>query len=381
MCRHGISKWDRLKKDNQFFWFMLMAFFPISSSTIIKISKGGSFDDVAGFLVLSRHADSKALPGYAPHRFSGAGVNAVHEKICIGEEGARGVLSRLKMGGFIGLAPPDVLAMSRYAKWDLQPEKPDLFLPHRFVDPGQGWSSPIQRLRKTAFSESTNDLQTLSAANRKLDCLMLLLTLHRKMTMSRFGGLDPAMACRPWTVQTKDRGAGGTRWGATPDQEFFDSRFVHECLAHCPDLHTQSRNGFPRFLAAWRELRRLGLLYEAVTLFPGNSHKVSGDLLYTVRTNDFFASASASDSKGDPSLMASLEAAHGTLLAFYTQPGAGSDNEALRVVLPEDVGILVGIWRPRFRPDTPDVGRWFEAEHREVRTALHRISSAQAQGH
>lgn len=356
-----------------------MAFFPISSDTINKIARGGSFDDVAGFLVLSRHADSKALPGYAPHRFSGAGVNAVHEKVCIGEEGARGVLSRLKMAGFVRLAPPDVLAMSRYAKWDLQPENPDLFLPHHFVDPGQSWSSPIQRLRKTTFSESTKDLQTLSVADRRMDCLMLLLAFHRKMTMSRFGGLDPAMACRPWIVQTKDRGAGGTRWGATPGQEFFDSRFVQECLAHCHDLATQSRNGFPRFLAAWRELRRLGLLYEAVTLFPGNSHKVSGDLRYTIRTNDFFASTS--DGKGDPSLMASLEAAHGTLLAFYTQPSGGSDEEALRVVLPDEVGVLVGVWRPRFRPDTPDVGRWYETGKREVRNALHRISPAQARGH
>lgn len=358
-----------------------MAYFPVSSETINKISRGGNFDDVAGFLVLARHADGKAIAGYSTHRFSGAGVNALHEKICIAEEGARGVLSRLKTAGFVRLAPLEVLAMSRHAKWDLQPEKPDFFLPHYFVDRGQGWSSPIQRLRKMAFSESTGDLQALSAADRKLDCLMLLLTLHRRTSMIQFGGLDPAMACRPWVIQTRDHGAGGKRWGATPEQEVFDSRFVQECMAHTVDLPTQRRTGFPRFLAAWRELRRLGLLYEAVTLFQGNSHKAPGDLRYTVRTNDFFASAGAGagDGKGDPSLMASLEAAHGTTLAFYTQPSEGSDEEALRVVLPDDVGILVGVWRPRFRPDTPEVGRWFEAEKREVGAALNRICTAPAQ--
>lgn len=355
-----------------------MAFFPVSSKTINKISKGGNFDDVVGFLVLSRHADGKALPGYTPHRFSGAGVNVLHEKVRIAEEGARGVLSRLRAGGFVRSASPDVLALSRFARWDLQPESPDLFLPHYFVDPGLGWSSPVERLKKMACIELAETLQTVSAADRKLDCLMLLLTLHRKTSMSEFGGLDPTLACRPWQTQTKDRVGPLMRWGATPQQEVFDSRFVQECMAHIADISTQRREGFPRFLMAWRELRRLGLMYEAITLFNGDSHKAPGALRYTVRINDFFAGSGGG--KGDPSVASSLEAENGTLLAFYTPPGEDADAEALRVTLPDEVGILVGVWRPRFRPDTHDIGKWHETDMREVGEALNQISAAQVQG-
>ena len=182
----------------------------------------------------------------------------------------------------------------------------------------------------------------------------------------------PRFISRPWCVETRMPTAFLTKWGATPGDEFFDSRFVENCLAHRKDLEEQRKNGFPSFFAALRLLKSLGLIYEVVTLFSGSSHKNPGDLRYSIRINDYFAAAN--EAKGDPSIMGSLETAYGTKFAFYTQNDEISSNEGLRVLLPDATGTLIGIWRPRFRPKNPDSGTWIENEKREVTSAMLKIS-------
>lgn len=355
-----------------------MGYFPVCFERLKAVARAGDFEDVAGFLVLSRHGDGIPLPGHAPHRFSRAGVNAVHEKVGIAEEAARGVLSRLVAGKFVQRAQVQGLPVSKHPIWDLLPRLTDLYLPHSFVDRGPTWDSPIRRIKKMASSEPAGSLHTRSKADEKLDCLMLLLTLQLRTGMSKFGGLDPAFASRPWRIESRETAEFGTRWGATPQQESFDQGFVEECLAHVADLKGQREQNFPRFKAAWDGVKSLGLIYEAVTLFGGTSHKAPGSMNYTVRINDFFAGSK--DGRGDPSVMTGLEAEHGALLGFYTQPNAKANDEALRVVLPDDSGQLVGIWRPRFRPAAQEVGKWHEADKRAVELAVKRVCSAQSMG-
>lgn len=354
-----------------------MAYFPVSLKTLVEISVGGTFNQVAGFLVLSRFADGRPLPNFKAHRFSGAGVKAVHERLRIGEEAARGVLSKLKKDGFVRPADMAVLVASRFVRLDLDPKPADTALPHSFVDAGNAWSSPIARIQKMTSME-LNQGQTISNSDQKLDCLMVLLAVHHRSSMTGFGGLDPACACRTWEVDTKSPSEGCTRWGATPSQETFSSSFARSCSAHMKNLEDESRNGFPRFMAAWKKIKELGLIYEAVTLFQGVSHKSPGDLRFTIRVNDFFAGGASVGSDGDPSFLGSLEGAearHG----FYSMPDGGTVDEQLRMNLPDGTGSLIGIWRPRFRAHNADTGKWHEVEKREVATAIRSLANLETQ--
>ena len=58
--------------------------------------------------VMQRIPNGKPVLEYKPHRHSGAGVNALHEKLRISEETARGILMRLQEGGFLKEAQPDL---------------------------------------------------------------------------------------------------------------------------------------------------------------------------------------------------------------------------------------------------------------------------------
>lgn len=349
-----------------------MAYFPVSYGTLQKIASSGSFDDVAGFLVLSRFADGNPVPGYEPHRFSGAGVNAVHEKLNVAEEKAKGIITRLVEANFLREAQPEVKALAKKARWDLLPQRGDLRLPHSFVDGISQCSSPISRLKDAVNEERAGKLHNPSVEEKKLDCLMLLLAIHKETSMQAFGGLNPRFMSRRWCVDTKMPNALLTRWGATPTEEFFDGQFIEDCMAHRKNLEEERKNGFPSFFAAWSLLRSLGLVYEVVTLFSGSSHKNLGDLRYSIRVNDYFAATS--EAKGDPSIMGSLETAYGTKLAFYTQAAEVPSNESLRVLLPDDTGTLIGVWRPRFRPKTHDCGLWIENEKQAVTSAMLKIS-------
>jgi hypothetical protein len=180
-------------------------------------------------------------------------------------------------------------------------------------------------------------------------------------------------------VETKLASQGTVRWGATPSQEFFSSVFVRSCSAHLQDLELESRKGFPRFRVAWQKLIELGLIYEAVTLFQGPSHRAPSDRRFTIRVNDFFAGGASVGSDGDPSFLESLEgsdAKHG----FYTQPDGGTAEEELRVNLPDGTGSLIGVWRPRFRAHTVDTGKWHDADKRAIAASILSLATAETQG-
>ena len=225
-----------------------MAYFPVSFGKLQRIALSRRFEDVAGYLVLSRFANGKPVLEYKPHRHSGAGVNALHEKLRISEETARGILMRLQEGGFLKEAHPDLKAVDKKARWDLMPEEADLFLPHVFVDGMLQCSSPILRLKEPNNKKDATKLQDLSVSEQRLDCLMLLLAIYKGTSMKSFGGLDPSYASRSWNIETTVPSALLTRWGTTPMDPFFDLRFVEGCLAHCKDLAKERESNFCLFL-------------------------------------------------------------------------------------------------------------------------------------
>jgi len=47
----------------------------------------------------------------------------------------------------------------------------------------------------------------------------------------------------------------------------------------------------------------------------------------------------------------------------------------MNVVLPHARGELVGVWRLRMRPHTPDVGAWLEQEGEAIKAVAHRLEA------
>lgn len=117
------------------------------------------------------------------------------------------------------------------------------------------------------------------------------------------------------------------------------------------------------------------MIYEAVSLFdtsPLENHSAS--LRLTLRVNDFHAGASVN---GDPSF---LKYADGRLGYYTPAINDREEPEAMWVILPDKRGDIIGIWRPRFRASTPDVGAWHEHEEDAINETLGALVQAPDQG-
>lgn len=337
-----------------------MAYFKVSYQTLKSVASSGEYADVAAFLVMARHADGRPPAGLEPHRFSGAGVNAVHEKGGLSEESARAAVLRLQRAGVIRPVPPDIKELSRRSRWEIQQDDLDLDLPHRVTDSIGPVESALRRIKTRAErpqNSSRNDSQF------RLDVLMTLLAVYQNTSMSQYGGLTPVLCSRQWEVLSHEEKLGGIRWGCEPRDDIVRHRFVIQCVAP-GDIEDRSvsEKDVQRFQHAWKALKDLGLIYEAVSLFEVDPIQDATAQLYcTLRVNDYHAGATYK--AGDPSLLRLLEIKYGTNLAFYTQAKNERDEEeAMWLILPFDSGALIGIWRPRFRPENQDVGRWLEQD-------------------
>ncbi len=360
-----------------------MHYFQTSWQTIQRIAQAtGRFEDVAGFLVLARHATGKALAGYPPYRFSGAGVNSVHEKAGMSEEAAQAVIDRLRALGVIRPAPAEVRCCSRYARWEVMQGELDLALPHAFVDSPKMFSAstPLRRLRTAVACDEVyaERLENVDPAALRLDALMVMLGIYRHTSMKDYGGLDPACVYRHWGVPHRAPQGAAMRWESEPEHR--DSRawpdFQRACMAHAlrdPQAPELSHEEHHRFWNAFYSIERMGLVYEAVALFDGNAVGDGARLQFTLRINDYHAGAVSKD--GDPCLLRNVEVKEQSArLGCYHPPGVRKDDEGnplpegMWVVLPQRIreGALVGIWRPRFRASTPDVGAWLHKENAAI---------------
>jgi hypothetical protein len=125
-----------------------------------------------------------------------------------------------------------------------------------------------------------------------------------------------------------------------------------------------------RFWNSIRVIRESGLIYEAVTLFDVHQDgKNSPQARFTIRINDYFAGATLK--VGDPNLGRELDLHAGSNFMFYTnKENERSEPEALWVLLPEERGHIIGIWRPRFRASNSDTGSWIDRETESIHTTL-----------
>jgi hypothetical protein len=356
-----------------------MSYFKTSYATLQSIAKTGRFEDVAGFLVLARHASGRAVSGFEPYRFSGAGINSIHEKAGISEEVSRGVVERLKGLGVIRSVTPELKKIVGIARWEILQGPLDLDLPHSFVDPlkNSDAETPLKRMRAAVVEEHRREqLHHLSTTEVRLDALMVLLGIYRHTHMEAYGGLDPRCVHRKWTVESKTPKSDGIRWGAEPgSSETAFYPFIENCSLHLGVLPEQKNKDalalrVLRFWNGWSVVKKAVLIYEAVSLFDAPVlENNKSRLKYSIRINDYHAGSVFKT--GDPSLLRSLELLSGTDHAYYTPVINDRDEpEAMWVTLPDTLGELVGVWRPRYRTGSPDVGAWLDVERTGINSVL-----------
>lgn len=362
-----------------------VSYFKTSYATLQQLAKAGRYEDVAGFLVMARHATGLPIGDFEPYKLSGAGINSIHEKAGVGEETARGVMQRLQEYGVVQPATAEAKRAFGHARWEIVQGELDLALPHAFTDPLKAAEagSILKRVRAAIVRpQYAQVLKGLSDTELRLDMLMVMLGIYRNTNMEAFGGLWPQCVLRNWSLKSQATKSPGIRWGAEPkengDLTAF-TRFMTECLPYLPkdqkgriDESLQSH----RFWNAWYNISESGLVYEAVTLYdtsPLSNNKAR--LQFTIRVNDFHAGAA--HKSGDPSYLRYV----GTDLGYYTPAeNDRGEPEAMWVILPDKRGDLVGVWRPRFRASTPDVGAWVDQENAAIEAALGRlVANKQAQ--
>lgn len=349
-----------------------MSYFKTSSETLLQLAAAGQFEDVAGFLVLARHASGLPVADFEPYKLSGAGINSIHEKVGVSEETARGVIERLKNAGVIKPAALSARQAFAHARWEINQGELDLDLPHAFVDLVKVGNAiaPIKRIKTFAFNRISSDaLKNVSDAELRLDALMMLINVYLHTRMEDFGGLNPQCMFRKWEIKSKTQKEQGIRWGAEPDHDnsvYAYSKFMKECLAHIGKISQKKEldaEQTARFWQAWDCIKSLGLIYEAVTLFdvdPTANDKARA--LLTVRVNDFHAGSVKKT--GDPSLLRNFEDIAGTQFGYYTnEQNEREEPEAMWFLFPDERGFIVGIWRPRFRAINKDAGAWIDREN------------------
>jgi hypothetical protein len=361
-----------------------MGYFKTSYATLQNLARQRRFELVAGFLVLARHASGIAVAGRGPYRLSGAGVNSIHEKVGVSEETARGVVEYLKTEGVIRPVSPEVKKNAPLARWEINQSELDLDLPHALVDRAKvgAADSALRRIRGTPLT-SIEGAKNIADTELRLDPLMLLMGIYRHTAMDAFGGIEPNCVFRQWEVKSKIAQPTGVRWGAEPNPDATAAaypQFMMECLRHGgarkADLPDQHRK---RFWNAWKVLVDTGLIYEAVTLIDSDpAGNPNARAIFTVRVNDFHAGSITKT--GDPSLLRELESMAGTKLAYYTPPTNDREEpEAMRVVLPNARGAMIGIWRPRFRASNKDTGSWMQKENEAIADVTREIAELQVE--
>ncbi len=320
-----------------------------------------SFNVIAAYLALARHADRHNSA--EPYRFSGAGVKAIRCYCCVGHNEAVLLLKKLNQHGFISsLKPHEVVPNCRHI---LRHDNAELALPYMIsgltTEQGKHAADPVlRRLKKQTADEKL-----------RLDALMVLINMYRSdvLNMKTYGGLSPNESIfAPWNIELTNQSDVTVRLDAYPNQEQATHKFIQSCLQYrlSSPAKKLSDSNISDFWAALAELRRLGLVYGAITLFYKQA------AVFTLRVADYHASQ-----KNEPSYMSALFKISGTYDQFYeteASPEGWESNveEKIRVILPmvEDIEQMqvIKVCRPRFRMANKDASEWIGREQSIIET-------------
>lgn len=379
-------------------------YFQTEMSLLTRIAETTKdFNALAGYLALARHGNSQEQAD--PFRHTGAGLNSLKTYGHMGDATAYNVEAKLREHGFIALLPNP----TNKARYALSHEVLDLALPWAVVV--DTWSSN----RNTVQSVLTRLQKSALTNTQKLDALMVMLNCYRAdiLRMADKGGIDHQKAIyREWEARVIPK-ADNLEWLANPKTDQAYTQFMRECLSYRIPAKQKSLSDTDEqdFWRAWDTLKRLGLVYEAVALTQAN-----GVFVCTLRVQDYHADTPTEAqpaqkimvekpldptdreamgraifsgnwerpkvektipakpaTQKDPSYMREVGAEY----AFYAVAGQAfnqSEHDLLKAVLPGHVTAkhcrLVGVYRPRFRTSTPDMGQWIEADKEAIQTLI-----------
>jgi hypothetical protein len=362
---------------------------------------GGGAEGVLAYLALARHATVKGPEG---GKLTSAGAHVIQKRIGLTHSRAEAALEWLqkcdaKMSqGSARLIMSADEARQRFgnnavplhfgygksigrhtkARWWLAPFGRELYLANALVDGvGAGKTSPpLARL----YSQVNPDIAAgLTMANARLDAAMLIMNLYRIHLLEECGGVDPRSGIyREWGLAT------------TPTELEFGSRepvcalnsgdmalyevqvasenvspsFMASALAYVPDDSERNK----RLWCAVCNLKRLGLIYEVLTVWNGNPFETgNAELEYTLYVFDRHARES------EPYLQREIHTMGMSLgvLDYYSDFLDPDDSGAptlltsgrFRLLAHRKTGAYpVGVFRLRFRANTRDTGIGIEAE-------------------
>lgn len=305
------------------------------------------FNTVAAYLALARHGNGKEAD---PYRHTGAGKNKIKEYGHMGDASAHIAEASLREHGFIKLLENP----TKQARYLLTHQELNIALPWLLVqDGGKPGSLVTSALRR---------IQALRTEKLKLDALMVMLNCYRRdhLKMEDKGGIDGVF--RKWTAAIIPKTDKMNEWKAkaAPTDSAYTS-FMLDCLRYRlpakPKRKTVTQDEANDFWAAWSELKKAGLVYEAVTL-----RNSQDNLVVTLRVNDLHAN----QANKDPAYMRLLGKENAFYASVVHTPGNyNEDYDTLRVMMPtvfDKDDTIVSVYRPRFRMATEDVGKWLEHE-------------------
>lgn len=289
-------------------------FFSLSLATLDSIARaGGQAEAVLGYLVLSRHTKGK---GSDSGKFTAASAQAISEKAGLIRTKAEKALEWLSTH-YPSLSPGDkktpfivsanearkqsphipehfgkARAKQTQIRWVLDPGENLLYLANALVDGiGKGkFNPPLQRI----YNEVRPDFEAgISMREARLDTLMLLLHSYWHHDLEGSGGVNPrAGVYREWglvadpayreAIQPIEGTNAAMHEIEGGSHMVFDS-FAKEALFYVDD-EVQSTK---RFSCAFRNLQRLRLIYEVLTVWDSDPVKnVEAELQYTLYIHD-----------------------------------------------------------------------------------------------
>jgi hypothetical protein len=377
-------------------------------------TKTQSFNVLASYLAIARHGNGEPKNDDEPFRYSGSGLQSITNYVKIGEETARPHLNTLLEHGYIHTVPKEQIKQGEFfaKRYMLTHVDVDLCVPYALINDTEVNKSPVESALTRLQKKLTDD-------KTKLDALMILLNCYRTDTLKMLdkSGLDPKTAIyKKWTKRAIPKG-NYQEWQLERERGYsYLFTFARQCLSYrIPSKQKElSKSDMTDFQTAWNELIELRLLYQAVTLFKDDQ------AVMTLRVDDFHADkpqvaiadtpdtldsirmenglpvpvrgtkgkAGKEGKVADPSYMRVLDKHSGTMYQFYETANSpkyvGTEERkvdigslleegqvVIRVGLPNKIDItkheIIGVYRPRFRPATDDVGKWKDREQANIK--------------
>lgn len=343
-------------------------FFTVNLSQVDSmVQQGAGAEEVMAYLVLAR--------GCGKNSSTAHGANSIANRTGLTHYRAEQSMEWLINGSYILkiLKHEGIEGKKRLSRWQLtEPmDGHELALANALMDGiGRGANNPP--LTRIYNEVSMGNHCVLPDA--RLDALMVLLHLYRHHLMADYGGVNPrAGIFRSWQAAENFNGESvvdvdGTN-AALYEIEGSNTtmylKFAEEALLYVAD--NEERN--VRFWDAFRNLHKLGFMYEVTQVWSGNPEKdKKAEPLYTLYIHDRHARES------EPYLSSEVHKAamrRGTMSGYSFSTQDPWENVAgtgrFRFIANKKVGgFPLGIYRLRFRAGTKDTGKGILAEKSRV---------------